>query len=188
MAKFKVGDKVAYMGEETYVVCAPEYDVTENYIVEYSDGWEFDSRIPLGYIPKNGKKRYHYANKDTLILIEEKPDTKCKVCGRMTSSNDDKYCRDHCNETIIKKINDSIQVSKEDTNTMKDLLTKFKNAIMDEPRKTLIKYGVETEGGDLTSEGKELFLNWLYTNNKDKFMEEVISVIKKAEEKEKKDK
>lgn len=55
---------------------------------------------------------------------------------------------DYCgwlNHKELELINDSIEVKKDDNNNMKDLLTKFKNAIMDEPRKTLIKYGVETD-------------------------------------------
>jgi hypothetical protein len=46
-----------------------------------------------------------------------------------------------------------------------------------EPEKTLIETGLTDRDGTLTAEGRLIFLNWLFNQNKDKFFAEVVKPI-----------
>ncbi len=73
-------------------------------------------------------------------------------------------------------------------NMNQGLISKMKDLLMNEPKKTLLKYGIIDREENLTSEGKELFINFMFEQNKDKFIDEVVSVFVKAEEKDSKKK
>ena len=92
-------------------------------------------------------------------------------------------CEEHRGGAI--KNNDSIQVNKED-DTM-DLLKKFADALMGEPEKSLQKYGVTDERGNLTSQGAALYQNWKFKQDLEAFQKDVLAVLIKADKKSKKD-
>lgn len=82
--------------------------------------------------------------------------------------------------------NDLPYVNKEGT-TMNDLLNKFKDALLGEPERSLQKYGIITNQGNLTSQGTELYLNWKFKNDLETFQKDVLAVLIKADKKTKKD-
>lgn len=67
------------------------------------------------------------------------------------------------------------------TKTNMNLMQKFKLALRAEPEKTFIKKGIMTEGGELTQEGRDLYLNWLFQENMDDFNDEVVTLIDEEE-------
>lgn len=64
-----------------------------------------------------------------------------------------------------------------------NLVHTLKMALKQEPEKSLLQLDIVTEDGELTHQGKTLFINWLFESNKQKFFDEVVSVIKKEKEK-----
>ena len=56
---------------------------------------------------------------------------------------------------------------------------------MSEPEKTFRKTGITNTDNMLTSEGTELFLNWLFQQNKAEFKTEVADEILSAQKEEK---
>lgn len=72
------------------------------------------------------------------------------------------------NLTLIKSTNN---------NTMTNLITKFKSIIKSEPNKTLEKAGVIDSNDNLTSDGKELFINYLFEKSKADFTKEVVEKL-----------
>lgn len=67
-----------------------------------------------------------------------------------------------------------------------NLIEKYKLTLKGEPEKTLIKTGIMSSEEILTSDGKDLFFEWLFQQNKKQFTDEVASKILKEEEKENK--
>jgi hypothetical protein len=66
---------------------------------------------------------------------------------------------------------------------MSNLKEKFLLALKSEPEKSFRKAGIIDNNDMLTSEGIELFLNFLFGNYKNEFKKEVVDVILKEEEK-----
>lgn len=62
-----------------------------------------------------------------------------------------------------------------------DLKSKFTGLFLQEPEKTFRKAGITTEGGELTEDGQEIFLQWLLKLNGDAFKTEVVDPILAAE-------
>jgi len=62
-------------------------------------------------------------------------------------------------------------------NNNMNLIQKFKLNLKSEPEKTLIKTGIMNQDETLTCEGKDLFFEWLFQANKEKFTEEVASKL-----------
>lgn len=85
-------------------------------------------------------------------------------------------------------INSNAQQEQPNNNMNNGLISKMKDLLMSEPKKTLLKYNIIDREENLTNEGKELFINFMFEQNKDKFIDEVVSVFVKAEEKESKKK
>lgn len=53
----------------------------------------------------------------------------------------------------------------------------YNNLFVKEPEKTFIKIGIMNEDRTLTSDGKDLYLNWEFEKNKDAFKKEVADPI-----------
>lgn len=61
------------------------------------------------------------------------------------------------------------------------LVAKFKSIVRTEPEKTLVKVGVLDEELSLTTEGKDLFLQFLFEKNKVEFKTEVADKLVEVE-------
>lgn len=70
-------------------------------------------------------------------------------------------------------VKDGEQINKTNNNIYMSIVSKFKNLVRSEPEKTFIKCGIMNESLDLTTEGKELFINFLFEKNKVDFKTEV---------------
>jgi hypothetical protein len=69
------------------------------------------------------------------------------------------------------------RVDKLKQNKMTNLIEKAKLLVMSEPQKSFRKSGI-TDGDDqLTQEGKELFINWLFKKNQDEFNKEIVQPL-----------
>lgn len=79
-----------------------------------------------------------------------------------------------------------VNINNNENKNMNNILKRLKDVIMDEPAKSLLKYGVTNSNGDLTQEGQEVFIDWLFKQNRDEFVKDVIEVLKKADKDEKK--
>lgn len=62
-----------------------------------------------------------------------------------------------------------------------NLIEKIKEATLKEPEKSFRKCGVTGADGELTDQGTEAFIQWLFEQNKDKFNEEVVQPILKED-------
>jgi hypothetical protein len=60
---------------------------------------------------------------------------------------------------------------------MNTLMNKLKQLAEKEPQKTFRKVGITYESGNLTEEGKEVFMNWLFEKHADDFKTEVADVL-----------
>lgn len=67
---------------------------------------------------------------------------------------------------------------------MPNLKQSFKNLFIGEPEASERKVGVKDDTGSLTTEGTQVFLEWLYATNRDKFNKEVVEKLKAEQEKE----
>lgn len=76
-------------------------------------------------------------------------------------------------------------LTKSKTTTM-SILEKAKLIMKKEPNKTFIKAGIMDMNDSLTSEGKELFINFLLEKNQDAFKKEVVDPILAEQEKDSK--
>lgn len=63
-----------------------------------------------------------------------------------------------------------------------NFIQKLKEATLKEPEKSFRKCGITGSDGELTSDGKDVFLQWLFDQNKETFNKEVVQPILKAEE------
>ncbi len=70
------------------------------------------------------------------------------------------------------------------TNTMSNLKSKIKNLFRSEPEKSFIKAGIMDETMELTADGKDVFLGWLFGQNKDDFNTEVVQKLLADQDKE----
>ncbi len=61
----------------------------------------------------------------------------------------------------------------------------YKNLTRQEPEKSFVKAGITDESDSLTSDGTELFIEWLFEKNKADFNTEVVQPILKEQEEEK---
>lgn len=86
---------------------------------------------------------------------------------------------------MIKKSDNKLTKKTMGTESM-SLIQKMRLAIMGEPEKTLTKAGVLGSDGNLTSEGKELFITYLFNSQKQAFTDDVVAKIVAESEKEKK--
>lgn len=68
------------------------------------------------------------------------------------------------------------------TTFMSSLVQKFADLFIKEPQKSFRKSGVTDTNDQLTSDGKELLMNWLLAKHKDEFLKDVITPILEAEE------
>lgn len=66
---------------------------------------------------------------------------------------------------------------------MTNLITTFKNITRTEPNKTFVKAGVMNEDLSLTSEGKELFIQFMFDKHATEFKTEVVDAILAEQEK-----
>lgn len=66
---------------------------------------------------------------------------------------------------------------------MSGIMEKFKVSILTEPDKSFRKLGITNGDGLLTSEGTELFLNFLFQRNKEDFYKEVVKKLAEEEKK-----
>lgn len=69
---------------------------------------------------------------------------------------------------------------------MSSLTQKVAQLFLSEPEKSFQKVGIIDASNQLTSDGKEVFLNWLLKTNKDAFNTEVVQPLVAAEAAEKK--
>lgn len=67
-----------------------------------------------------------------------------------------------------------------------NLLQRIKNLALSEPQKSFKKYGITNEFGDLTSDGKEAFINWLFEQHQHEFKADVVNKLITEDEKENK--
>lgn len=75
-------------------------------------------------------------------------------------------------------------ISKSKKNNM-SITSLYKNLTRQEPEKSFVKAGVMDESLQFTSEGRELFLNFLLEKNKDDFKKEVVDLVIAEQEKDK---
>ena len=87
----------------------------------------------------------------------------------------------HNNRDITDNYIKSIKKTMETTPT--SVMEKFKTALLPEPEKTFRKLGITNGDNILTTEGTQLFLNWLFQGNKEKFNEEIVSKLVEEEKK-----
>lgn len=80
------------------------------------------------------------------------------------------YCLKDENLELYKKINN---------NLMENIKKIYKNLTRTEPEKSAVKAGIITDDGSLTSDGKELFLEYLYEGTKVDFDTKVVQPILK---------
>lgn len=66
-------------------------------------------------------------------------------------------------------------------NIIMSLVSKFKSIVRTEPEKTLVKVGVLDEELSLTTEGSDLFLQFLFEKNKAEFKTEVADKLVEVE-------
>jgi len=71
-------------------------------------------------------------------------------------------------------------------NNMPNLMEKVKSLYISEPNKSLQKFGFTTQSNELTSEGREVFINWLFEKNKKDFCDDVLEKLKVQENSENK--
>ncbi len=90
----------------------------------------------------------------------------------------------------LELVEDKLEVSAEKTFTltnkktiMSNLITTFKNITRTEPNKTFVKAGVMNEDLSLTSEGKELFIQFMFDKHATEFKTEVVDAILAEQEK-----
>lgn len=69
------------------------------------------------------------------------------------------------------------------TNIMTNLITTFKNITRSEPNKTFVKAGVMHEDLSLTSEGQQLFIQYLFDKHATEFKKDVVDAILAEQEK-----
>jgi hypothetical protein len=69
-----------------------------------------------------------------------------------------------------------------DKKSMTNLKEKFSNLFMKEPKKSFVKAGIKNNNDTLTPDGKDLFVDWLFTKHEDEFKKEVVDPLL-AEEK-----
>ncbi len=67
--------------------------------------------------------------------------------------------------------------------TSMNLITTFKNITRTEPNKTFVKAGVMNEDLSLTSEGKELFIQFMFDKHATEFKTDVVDAILAEQEK-----
>lgn len=67
------------------------------------------------------------------------------------------------------------------TSKMNSITSKIRNVFRTEPNKSLHKAGIINDCNELTSEGRDAFIEWLFEQNKTKFTEEVIKPILEEE-------
>jgi len=66
---------------------------------------------------------------------------------------------------------------------MTNLKSKIKNLFRSEPEKSFIKTGIMNESEELTQDGKDIFLSWLFEQNKEEFNEEIVKKLLESEKK-----
>lgn len=73
------------------------------------------------------------------------------------------------------------EITREKNMSLKSIV---KNLFRSEPEKSFIKAGVMNESLELTTEGKDLFIDFLFEKNKDLFNTEIVQkIIAEQEEK-----
>jgi hypothetical protein len=65
--------------------------------------------------------------------------------------------------------------------TMSMLMKKWKDLRLTEPEKSFRKAGVQNESGELTQEGRELFMHFLMEKYKEEFNQDVVQVLLKEQ-------
>lgn len=204
-AKFKVGDRVRVLDKPTTYSSekfeGQEIVITKviDYFGQLSDRTSHKSGRDLGY--------YHYKSKECSdvwegdlewvgypIEVKEYEPIYCNGSNcraersyRIESpkANGIKRPSWKCKNCRIIKNNDTTHVNKEGENM--DLLNKFKDALLGEPERSLMKYEIIDQRGNLTSQGKELYINWKFKQDLEAFQKDVLAVLIKADKKSKKD-
>jgi len=100
--------------------------------------------------------------------------------------NDDNFdrCSDHdMTEDDIELYDKPINSNK---NIFMTIIEKFKSAMMKEPLKSFVKFGITDEKGTLTTDGQALFIQHMFEQNQASFVKEVVDVLKAEEEKDSK--
>jgi hypothetical protein len=104
-------------------------------------------------------------------IVKNKPGSTSLGIGE----NETNLCSCTSSWTLIKKRNTFIM----------NLTQGFKNIFKGEPAKTFVKAGVTTENGDFTSEGREIFLQYLLQTHGDAFKKDIVDEIVKEQKAEK---
>ena len=169
MSKFKAGDRVRVKDTPMvrdwnksaigYISTLTEEDMS---------GGDYASRHL-----DNNRWRINFKDED-LELVEENP-LFVKVPDKFFDIVDFEWKQNY-------KIGDIIQVPAKKS-FMTNLITTFKNITRTEPNKTFVKAGVMNEELALTSEGKELFIQFMFDKHADEFKKDVVDAILAEQEK-----
>lgn len=169
MSKFKVGDRVRV--KDTPMVRAwnkRAIGYISTLTKEDMSGGDGASRHL-----DNNIWRINFKDED-LELVEENPLT-IKIPDNFWYGIDYALPSDY-------KLGDIIQVPAKKT-IMSNLITTFKNITRTEPNKTFVKAGVMNEDLTLTSEGTELFIQFMFDKHATEFKTEVVDAILAEQEK-----
>lgn len=72
-----------------------------------------------------------------------------------------------------------------ESNIMDNIKKAVKDLLTPEPKKSLMKVGLINEQGDLTTDGKDVVLQWLFEENQDAIIENIVNPLVEAQKKSK---
>lgn len=109
--------------------------------------------------------------------------------GQITNENTGCYCIDLDHLYLVPE-NEENQTKENQTNlitniknNMPNLMEKVKALFISEPEKSLQRFGFTDKNNDLTAEGTQVFVNWLFAQNEKAFCDDVLEKLKAQEEK-----
>ena len=161
MSNFKVGDRVRCISSPVSDYSHIGLYLTVSAITDYGN---------IRTIKEWSDKGWAYSS-DWFELVEETSNNYIGTLGDTGVYVTDNYKR-----------GDIIQVPAKKT-IMSNLITTFKNITRTEPNKTFVKAGVMNEDITLTSEGKELFIQFMFDKHAAEFKTDVVDKIIAEQEK-----
>lgn len=169
MSKFKVGDRVRWQTDiEGYYLLSVNGGILFEHIDKSKNlGWDREQVVPSDYISKGC---------DTYWTVSEDELTKLTLVSNAPFTID-------TIDTFVQVVAENYKNYKNNKTIMSNLITTFKNITRSEPNKTFVKAGVMNEDLSLTSEGKELFIQFMFDKHATEFKTEVVDAILAEQEK-----